>query len=110
MKFYIMQGNVFDLLPKIPSESVDLVITSPPYWGLRDYGNKEQLGLEPTMELYLEHNLIWVKQIFRILKPTGSFVLNIGDCFVGGGRGVKFDSNIKGEGKLQPADSVLDRK
>jgi len=86
MKLTIMHGNIFDQLPKVPTESIDLVITSPPYWGLRDYGVEGQLGLEPTMELYLENTMRWVKEVWRVLKPTGSFVLNIGDCFVGNGR------------------------
>ena len=75
-------GNVFDELPKISDDSIDLVLTSPPYWGLRDYGVEGQLGAEPTMEAYLDNTLRWVKEVWRVLKPSGSFVLNIGDCFV----------------------------
>lgn len=86
MKLTVLQGNVFDKLPEIPGESIDLCITSPPYWGLRDYGVAGQLGNEPTMEAYLDNTLKWVKEVWRVLKPTGSFVLNIGDCFLGGGR------------------------
>lgn len=78
----LILGDVFEKLPEIPSESVDLVITSPPYWGLRNYGIDGQLGLEPTMEAYLDNTLRWVKEVWRVLKPTGSFVLNMGDCFV----------------------------
>jgi site-specific DNA-methyltransferase (adenine-specific) len=89
MKLTLLQGNVFEQLPKIESESVDLVITSPPYWGLRDYGTEGQLGLEPTMEAYLDNTMRWVREVWRVLKPTGSFVLNMGDCFIGGGRGAK---------------------
>ena len=89
MKFTLMQGHVFDRLPEIESNSIDLCITSPPYWGLRSYGVEGELGAEATMELYLDNTLRWVKEVFRVLKPTGSFVLNIGDCFIGGGRGTK---------------------
>lgn len=87
MKLEIKQGNVFDKIKEVPDNSIDLCITSPPYWGLRDYGIDGQLGNEPTMEKYLDNTLIWVKEVFRVLKPTGSFVLNLGDCFIGGGRG-----------------------
>jgi site-specific DNA-methyltransferase (adenine-specific) len=53
-------------------------------WGLRDYGaGTDELGAEPTMEAYLDNTMKWVKEIYRVLKPTGSFVLNIGDCFIG---------------------------
>jgi len=87
MKLTLLEGNVFEELPKLEAESIDLVITSPPYWGLRDYGVADQLGLEPTMESYLDNLMRWVKEVWRVLKPTGSFVLNIGDTFIGGGRG-----------------------
>ena len=92
MKLTIWQGSVFDELPKLPAESVDLVLTSPPYWGLRDYGVEGQLGNEPTMEDYINNMMQWVKEVWRVLKPTGSFVLNLGDCFIGGGRGLRAGS------------------
>lgn len=83
MKLTILQGDVFQRIAEIPSDSIDLCITSPPYWGLRNYGVEGQLGCEPTMEKYLDNTMRWVKEVWRVLKPTGSFVLNIGDCFVG---------------------------
>ena len=82
MKMSILQGNVLDILPTLPAESIDICLTSPPYWGLRDYSTDGQLGNEPTMEAYLDNTMRWVKEVYRILKPTGSFVLNVGDCFV----------------------------
>jgi site-specific DNA-methyltransferase (adenine-specific) len=88
MELTIMHGNTLNILPKIDDNSIDLCLTSPPYWGLRNYENGEnELGAEESMELYIENTMLWVKEIYRILKPTGSFVLNIGDCFIGGGRG-----------------------
>ena len=84
MKLTILQGNTLDLLPTLPADSIDLVITSPPYWGLRNYNaGAAELGAEPTMEAYLDNTMRWVKEVWRVLKPTGSFVLNIGDCFIG---------------------------
>jgi len=82
MKLTLLQGNVFEQLPKIESESIDLVITSPPYWELRNYEVEGQLGAEPTVDAYLNNTIRWVKEVWRVLKPTGSFVLNIGDTFV----------------------------
>ena len=81
MKLSILKGNIFDKIKEIQDESVDLVITSPPYWGLRNYNVEGQLGLEPTMEAYLDNTLKWVKEVWRVLKPKGSFILNIGDTF-----------------------------
>ena len=93
MNLTILQGNTLELLPTLSAESVDLCITSPPYWGLRNYGaGASELGAEPTMEAYLDNTMLWVKEVWRVLKPTGSFVLNIGDCFIGGGRGADYPS------------------
>lgn len=49
----VIQGDSLDLLKQLPKDSIDCVITSPPYWGLRDYGVEGQLGLEPTFQEYL---------------------------------------------------------
>jgi len=96
MKLTILQGNIFDKIKDVKDNSIDLVITSPPYWGLRDYMVEGQLGNEPTMEAYLDNTLRWVKEVWRVLKPTGSFVLNIGDCFIGGGRGSPETRAVRG--------------
>lgn len=82
MNYKVFRGSVFDALPLIKSESVDLVITSPPYWGLRSYGVEGELGAEPTLEAYLDNLMRWVKECWRVLKPSGSFVLNLGGCYV----------------------------
>src|SRR5271157_1751357 len=109
MKLTIYQGDCLKILPTMPAESINLVITSPPYWGLRDYGVEGQLGNEPTMEAYLDHTMQWVKEVWRVLVPTGSFVLNLGDCFIGGGRGRVTDSSIY-EQNMQPPNSLLASK
>lgn len=104
MKMQIMEGDVFEQLPKIPSESIDLCITSPPFWGLRDYGVEGQLGNEPTMEAFLDNTIRWVKEVWRVLKPTGSFVLNIGDCFVRPTGSEKDNEQTKRENPAGAAD------
>ncbi len=68
-------------MAKLPDECVNLVMTSPPYWGLRDYGVKGQFGLETTGEEYVRKLLAVGKEIKRILRMDGSFYLNIGDTF-----------------------------
>jgi len=97
MKLKILKGDVFERLAELPEESIDLCITSPPYWGLRNYGVEGQLGAEPTMEAYLENLLRWTREVYRVLKPTGSFVLNIGDTFTGGGMKVKCTNAVNPE-------------
>jgi len=78
----IIQGDALLELKKLPSESIDLVITSPPYYGLRRYGDyKEQIGLEKTFEEYLKKILEITAELKRVLKKTGQFWLNMGDCY-----------------------------
>jgi len=77
----IHQGNSLDILKQMPDSSVDTVITSPPYWQLRDYGYNDQWGLEPTYQEYLEHLWSLMDEIYRILKPTGTTWINLGDTY-----------------------------
>lgn len=77
----IKQGDCLKELKKLPDESVDMIITSPPYYGLRDYGVKGQLGLEKDFNLYLAKMLAIMAELKRVLKSTGQFWLNMGDCY-----------------------------
>ena len=66
----------------IPDNSVDCVVTSPPYWGLRDYGLEEQgIGLEQTPEEYCTNMVEVFREVWRVLKPTGTVWLNLGDSY-----------------------------
>jgi len=58
-------------------------MTSPPYWGLRDYDHEDQIGLEPTPEYYVENLIEVFQEVRRVLKPTGTFFLNISDTYGG---------------------------
>lgn len=78
----IIHGDAKQVLKKLPSESVDLIITSPPYWGLRWYGNyAEQIGLEDHPQKYIDKIVEIVEEGMRVLKKTGVFYLNIGDTY-----------------------------
>ena len=128
----IYQGNSMDVLRTLDTESIDCCITSPPYWGLRDYGTAtwaggdpkcehvestnahggeradrdqtgyvkqykdvcgkcgavrvdDQIGLEPTPELYLEHMVELFREVKRVLKKDGTLWLNLGDSYAGSG-------------------------
>jgi DNA modification methylase len=92
----IVQGDCRDLLARLPDNFVQCVVTSPPYWGLRDYklppliwpdGWSGTHGLEPTYQLYLEHSVQIFREVRRVLRPDGILWLNIGDSYAGGGRG-----------------------
>jgi len=77
----IICGDTLEVLKTFPDESVDCIITSPPYWGLRDYGVEGQMGLEPTLEEYLEKLLKITKELKRVLKKTGVCFWNHSDCY-----------------------------
>ncbi len=80
----VLIGDVINKLQEIKNQNikVDTIITSPPYWGQRDYGVKEQLGAEETSEQYIENMLEVTDNLKDVLKESGSFFLNIGDKYV----------------------------
>lgn len=77
----IINSSVLKALAETPDNSFDCIVTSPPYWGLRDYGVEGQIGLEPTMQQYLTAMVGVCRELRRVLKPQGTFWLNIGDTF-----------------------------
>lgn len=77
----IMIGDVREQLALIEPDSIDCVVTSPPYWGLRDYGMKGQIGLEPTLGEHMAVMVDVFECVRRVLKPTGTLWLNYGDCY-----------------------------
>lgn len=84
-KGVIYHNNSFDALTKLPSKSINCIVTSPPYWGLRDYGNEDQLGLETTLNGYVENLINLFREIWRVLRDDGVVWLNLGDSYAGGG-------------------------
>lgn len=74
-------GDVLASLAMIEPDSVDCVVTSPPYWGLRDYGVAGQIGLEPTLAEHLDIMVSVFDAVKRVLKPTGTLWVNYGDCY-----------------------------
>ncbi len=102
MSFRIVQSDVIAGLRQLPSASVQCVVTSPPYWGLRDYGIPAStwsdgwtgcLGLEPTPDLFIEHMVEVFRHVRRVLHPSGTLWLNLGDCYITNphGNGTTFD-------------------
>ncbi|MFB9340530.1 DNA-methyltransferase [Aminobacter aganoensis] len=74
-------GDCLAQLALLPDNSVDCVVTSPPYWGLRDYGVDGQIGLEPTLAEHLAVMVAVFREIRRVLKPAGTLWINYGDCY-----------------------------
>ena len=77
----IICGDALEELKKIPDESVDCVVTSPPYWALRDYGITGQLGLEPTFQEYITKLCDIFDEVKRVLKKEGTCWVNVGDTY-----------------------------
>ncbi len=100
IKYFINKincGDALKVLKTIPDESIDCIVTSPPYWALRDYGVKGQIGLEPTIEEYLEKVILIFDEIKRVLKPLGTCWINFGDTYANktkGGQQNKAQDNI----------------
>jgi site-specific DNA-methyltransferase (adenine-specific) len=80
----LINGDSLAVLASMPDNSIDVVMTSPPYWGKREY-ESGGIGLEPTLKEYVQALCAVFSEIKRVLKPTGSFWLNIGDTYEGKG-------------------------
>lgn len=85
----LFQGNALAVLQSLPSESVQCAITSPPYWGLRDYGIDGQIGLEPSLGRFLEQLTLVFSELRRVLTQDGTLWLNVGDGYTSGNRGYR---------------------
>lgn len=76
-----LQGDALEMLRTLPNASVQCVVTSPPYYGLRDYGVAGQIGLEKSPEDYINNLVAVFREMRRVLRDDGTFWLNIGDCY-----------------------------
>jgi len=79
--FNILTGDVLKQLATVPDESVQCVVTSPPYWGLRDYGVAGMIGLEPTLAEHLARIVAVFREVRRVLRDDGTVWLNYGDAY-----------------------------
>jgi len=95
-RLQIIHGHCIDALRALPGCSVQCCVTSPPYWGLRDYGLPDvewptgwrgQLGCEPTPDLYVEHMVAVFREVWRVLRDDGTLWVNLGDCYASSGGG-----------------------
>ena len=97
MRDTIIQGDTLTVLKTLPDNLVDCVVTSPPYWGLRDYGVPGQLGLESTIDEYISNMTAVFEEVRQVLKDTGTLWLNMGDAYCGsGGPGGDYKNGRKG--------------
>lgn len=85
MRNKIIQGDALTVLKSWPDSFVDCVVTSPPYWGLRDYGIDGQFGLEKTPDEYVSKMVEVFREVRRVMKPEGTLWLNLGSSMMGSG-------------------------
>lgn len=81
MTVTVINSDVLTALRDLPADHFGTVVTSPPYWGLRDYGIAGQLGLEPTLGEHIERMVEVFAEVHRVLKPDGVCWVNYGDCY-----------------------------
>ena len=86
-KYKILQGDVRQTLAMIQDKTIQCVVTSPPYYGLRDYGVDGQIGLEQTPDEYVQQLVNVFREVRRVMKDDGTLWLNLGDSYAGSGRG-----------------------
>ena len=83
MGYQLLQGDCIQVLQTLPAASVHCVVTSPPYFGLRDYGHEGQIGLEPTVSEYVAKLVNVFREVWRVLRDDGTVFLNLGDSYFG---------------------------
>ena len=81
-----LNGDTREMVRQLPDDTFQCVVTSPPYWGVRDYGVDNQIGAEPDLYQYVERLVAVFRELRRALKPDGTFWLNIGNTYSSGGR------------------------
>ena len=92
----ILSGDCRETLRSMPNESVQCCVTSPPYWGLRDYGHNGQLGMEKTPEDFVDNLVDVFREVRRVLKDDGTLWLNLGDSYASTTKGSGGPSDLQG--------------
>jgi DNA modification methylase len=108
----IYRGDALAVLRTLPAESVHCCVTSPPYWGLRDYGVNGQLGLERTPEEYVSRMVEVFREVRRVLRSDGTLWLNLGDSYAGSGpSGASYQSKttVARNGKTRDGNFSISR-
>lgn len=86
VKYTVYRGDAYQTLSNLPSRVCQTAVTSPPYWGLRDYDCPNQIGSEETVDDYIENLVLVFRELRRVLRDDGTLWLNIGDSYTSGGR------------------------
>ena len=107
--YTIIHADVLDGLAQMDDGSVQTCVTSPPYWGLRDYGVEGQIGLEKTPEEYVERMVRVLREVRRVLKDDGTLWLNLGDSYASFRDSMCVPQTISGEQRSMPTFGASNR-
>lgn len=83
VNYTVYSGDCRSVLASLPEESINCCVTSPPYWGLRDYGTETQIGLEDDPKAYVQELVSVFREVRRVLRNDGVLWLNLGDTYAG---------------------------
>tara|TARA_R110000782_G_scaffold256373_1_gene345363 strand:+ start:43 stop:951 length:909 start_codon:yes stop_codon:yes gene_type:complete len=92
-----LYGDCRETLKELPEKCINTCITSPPYWGLRDYQEEDQLGMEDTPEEFVENLVNVFREVKRVLRDDGTVWLNLGDSYSSGGRATTTNQSLRGD-------------
>lgn len=107
MSVTILNGDCRTVLGKLADQSVQCCVTSPPYWGLRDYGHDDQIGQESTPDAFVANMLDVFMQVHRVLRDDGTLWLNLGDSYSNSGFGPRSGGTLnqwKNGGRREPGE------
>ena len=86
MQSVLIQGHALNALDRLPENSIQTVVTSPPYWSLRDYAVEQQIGCDEALADYLAEIVKTFDKVRRVLRADGTIWLNVGDAYTSGNR------------------------
>ncbi len=105
----LLHGNCLEIVPLLAPDSIQCCVTSPPYWGLRDYGHGDQIGLERTPQRYTEQMTNVFAGINNALKPDGTLWLNLGDSYASYGDSKCVPQSINEDQRGMPKEGAKNR-
>lgn len=106
----LLLGDCRETLKTLPDGSVNCCVTSPPYFGLRDYGTEDQMGLEDTPDAFVEGLVSLFREVHRVLRDDGTVWLNLGDSYSGSGKGRNADGSHQEGGKQGTSRGTIEGK
>jgi len=106
MTITVLTGDCRNILKTLPDQSIHTCVTSPPYFGLRDYGMADQIGLEQTPDAFVAELVSVFREVRRVLRDNGTLWLNLGDSYAGSGKGRNGDGSPNVDPQSKQATSA----